>query len=169
MEIRDYIGSEFENLSRITGRVLDGITHSESVWRPGPGCNSIALILFHMTKFEDMIIQTQINNAEMVWDTEKWYEKLKLPANDIGVYKTPEEIAAFSVPDFKNLRIYSDKVREKALAAANSITPAILDKVCHLPFGEFKGSALFVMTISHQTQHVGEMSYIRGLQRGLNK
>jgi hypothetical protein len=168
MEVSDYIRSELENLDRTTTRVLEGISYSEATWRPGPGCNSIALILYHSARFEDMIQSKVINNRE-VWETEKWYEKLKLPPNDIGVFKTAEEVAAFSVPSIKDLQDYYKVVRIQALSAVKSITPERLDQVIHLPFGEFSVSAMFVMTVSHQSQHIGEMSYLRGLQRGMNK
>jgi hypothetical protein len=168
MELRDYLRSEFENLDRTTERILTGISDSEAMWRPGPGCNSIAIILYHSARFEDMI-QSKVSNSPEIWGTEKWYEKLRLAPHDIGIFQTAEDVAAFSVPNLKVVQDYLKAVRIQSMAAVKIATPEVLDRIVHLPFGEFSVGALFSMAISHQSQHVGEMSYLRGLQRGINK
>ena len=115
------------------------------------------------------MIQSRVLNSPEVWETEKWFEKLKLPDNDIGVFQTAEEVTAFAVPDLKGVQDYLKAARIQTLAAVRTITPEKLDQIVHLPLGEFSVAAMLVMTISHQSQHVGEMSYLRGLQRGMNQ
>jgi hypothetical protein len=169
MDIQHYIYGEFENLTRQANRVLEGITHYESLWRPGPGCNSIALILFHCSRFEDMMIQTKFNDNKELWITEKWYEKFKFPPSEAGISYNLEGIASFAIPDFKDLKDYMQAVRAQSLNTMKAITPEKLDKMTHLPFGEFSLGAVSIMLISHQNGHMGEISYIRGMQHGLNK
>lgn len=170
MEVKDFICTAFEHINHVTGRVLNGLSHSETLWRPGPGCNSIALILFHSARFEDMVVQTRILERAQIWETEKWYQKLNLPASENAAGYAAEQVAAFSVPDFKDLKAYSDTVRAQTIACIKSIPVEKLDKVINMPFlGEIKISSLLALIMVHQSEHIGEISYVRGLQRGMNK
>ena len=169
MEIREYILAELEHLSRVTGRVLDGINHEEALWQPGSGCNSIALMLFHSARFEDMVVHTRLQNKPMLWDAEKWYEKLNLPASETGAGYTIDRVDSFSVPDFKDLRAYAEAVREQTIVCIRSLPLDELEKPVKLPWGELNIGSLIASMIGHQAQHLGEMSYVRGLKRGMNK
>jgi hypothetical protein len=56
---------------------------------------------------------------------------------------------------------------EKYLA---DLTPQELERIVNLPYlGDIAIGKLFARMIIHLSGHVGEMSYIRGLKRGLNK
>ena len=169
MEIKDYIFAELEHLNMVTGRVLDGLSHEEALWRPGSGCNSIALMLFHSARFEDMVVHTRLQDKQMLWETEGWYEKLKLPVNEMGLGYTAEKVDSFMVPDFSVLRAYSEAVRKQTIACIRSLPLEKLDNPIKLPWGESTIGSLIAAMIGHQTQHVGEMSYVRGLKRGINK
>ncbi len=170
MEVRDYIGTELEHLNQVTARILDGLSNYETLWRSGPGCNSIALLLFHNARFEDMVVQTRIIGKPMIWETGKWYEKCNLAVDEVPFGFTAEQVAAFTVPEFKDLRAYSEAVRAATLACIKNIAPEKLDKVLNMPHvGDITIGSLIALVVVHQAEHVGEMSYIRGLQRGMNK
>jgi hypothetical protein len=50
------------------------------------------------------------------------------------------------------------------------MTPDKFDEVVKRPFfGELSISQFFAITLSEITQHIGQIAYLRGLQRGLNK
>jgi hypothetical protein len=44
-----------------------------------------------------------------------------------------------------------------------------LDRIVKTPWAEVPAGSLLAMAITHQAEHAGEMSYIRGLQKGMNK
>ena len=170
MELKEYIGIEFEGLERNLTRVTNGLTQQELMWRPASGCNSIGLILFHMARFEDSFVHTRIQSKPEIWVTEKWYEKLNIAENEAGAHYTMEQVNCFPVPDLKNLLAYHSKVRSETLNFLKSMPPDMFDKKITLPhFGELSVGRIFSIITGHLSQHIGEISYMRGIKRGMDK
>jgi hypothetical protein len=170
MELKEYILMELEGMQRGLTRALDGMTQPEMIWRPASGCNSMGLILLHMVRFEDSIVQARMQGKPELWETEKWYQKLNLSKEEVGAHLTLEQVNAFLVPELKDLRAYYDTVRAHTTDYLKGMTPAAFDRKVTLPrFGERTVAALFSMIVGHVSQHVGELSYLRGLQRGMDK
>ena len=170
MELSDFIQSALNSTQRGVKRATDGLTPHELMWRPGSEANSIGIIMFHMTRSEDMFIQSTIQHKPTVWESEKWHDVLGIPATDSGAGYTMEQVAGFKVPEIKNLQGYAEAVRVKTLDYVKSLTPDKYDeKVTWGRMGEFTIGALLALVVNHSAQHAGEMSYLRGLQKGANK
>ncbi|MEK7354143.1 MAG: DinB family protein [Chloroflexota bacterium] len=170
MELIDFIQAALNGTQRGVKRATDGLTAHELMWRPGPEANSIGLILFHGTRSEDTFIQATIQHKTTVWESEKWYEKLGMSATDPGAGYTMEQVAAFKAPALSDLLAYAEAVRAKTTEYIKELTPAQCDqKVTWGRMGEFTIGALLALIVNHYAQHAGEMSYLRGLQRGANK
>jgi hypothetical protein len=170
MELKEYIGIELEGLERGLTKGTNGLTQQELMWKPANGCNSIGLILFHMARFEDSFVHTRIQNKPEIWVTEKWYEKLNIAENEVGAHYTVEQVNAFPVPDLKNLLAYYSEVRAQTLNYLKSMPPDIFDKKITLPhFGDLSVARIFSIIVGHVSQHIGEISYLRGIQRGMDK
>jgi hypothetical protein len=80
MELGRYIGRELSGLKIEMERIIDDLSQQEVMWRPASGCNSIGLILFHVARSEDSMIHGILKGTPEIWMSEKWYEKLALPA-----------------------------------------------------------------------------------------
>jgi len=170
MELQEYIGRELSGLKAALGRALDSLTQQEVSWRPASGCNSIGLILFHVARFEDSFIQARTKGEPEIWESEKWYEKLGLPADEEGAHYTIEQVNAFQVPELSAILAYSDAVRTRTKEFLRSMKPEDLDKKVSFPrFGELPTATVFSFIVAHTSQHIGEISYLRGLQRGMDK
>ena len=76
---------------------------------------------------------------------------------------------AFPCPDVKVLQAYYDAVRAKTLEYLASLNGADFDRKVKLPFGEFTVAGMFSLIASHTTGHLGEISYLRGILRGMDK
>ena len=170
MELQRYIGIGFSGTKMAMGHALEGLTQEEVSWRPASGCNSIGLILFHLARSEDSILQGLLQKKPLIWESEKWYEKLGLPKEEEGSHYTVDQVNAFKVPEFKKLLEYFDAVRAKTKEKLRSMTVEALDEKVTFPnFGEMPKGALFSFVIAHSNQHIGEISYLRGMQRGMDK
>ncbi|MCR4393877.1 MAG: DinB family protein [Dehalococcoidales bacterium] len=169
MDIKEYIDMELEGVKRGISRVLNGLTQEEIAWRPACGCNSIGLILFHIARSEDSFVQKTLKGSSEVWSTGKWYQKLNLSENDAGAHYTVDQVNAFRVPPVADILAYYDAVRKETLEYLKNLKPEDFDKKVKLPFGEFSVAGIFSIIANHSSQHVGEMSYLRGLQRGMDK
>ena len=169
MEIKDYILMQFEGLKIATDRVLEGLNQQEIAWRPGSGCNSIGLILFHFLKGEDMFINEILQGNKLLWETEKWYEKLNLPLTESGHNYTVDQVNCFPTPLLKDLMAYASAVRANTLNYVKNVKLEELNRKIKLPWGDFTVAGVISMSVTHAFQHIGEASYLRGLQRGIDK
>lgn len=170
MELTDFIQAALQGTQRGVKRATDGLTAHELDWRPGPEANSIGLILFHMARSEDTFIQATIQHKTTVWESAKWHDRLGIPATDSGARYTLEQVSVFKVPELEDLLGYAEAVRAKTNEYLKELTPAKCDqKVAWGPTGESTIGSLLALVVNHAAQHVGELSYLRGLQRGANK
>lgn len=170
MEIKEYIGLELDAVKRGLTRVLDGLNSQELSWRPSSGCNSIGLILFHVVRFEDVFVQTRFQGKPEIWVTDKWYAGMNMTETEAGAHYTVDQVNSFVVPDLKAVLAYAQAVQLNTRTYLNGLNPAAFEKKIHTPrFGEVTLGFMFSLMIAHAQQHIGEISYLRGIQRGMDK
>ncbi|MBI2849728.1 MAG: DinB family protein [Chloroflexi bacterium] len=170
MELIDFAQTALQGSQRAIKRATDGLTAQELAWQPKPDANSIGLILFHNARSEDTFIQSTIQQTPTEWEAGKWHSKLGMLETQPGAGYTQEQVATFRAPALADLLAYADAVRAKTTDYVKGLTPAKCDqKVTWGRTGEFTIGALLALVINHSSQHAGEVSYLRGLQRGANK
>jgi len=169
MEVKDYVKNELDGLKRTATRVLDTLTQQELMWRPACGCNSMGLILFHVARSEDSFVQTRLQGKPQIWESGKWHNKFNMDEAETGSHYTVDQVNAFRAPDIKDLLNYYESVRAGTLDYLSGLTPGEFDRVVKLPFGEFTVAGVLSLVVSHTAQHLGEISYLRGLLRGMDK
>jgi hypothetical protein len=190
MEAKVLIQTGLENVKRSIDRTLDGLTPAELKWQPRPDANSIGIILFHIARSEDSSIQSRLQRKMQLWESEKWYQKLGKSLNDTGGHYTVEQVAGFVVPDMKDLFGYAEVARKQTLEYLKNLTPGDFDKKVDIPpmgppprdiptgmpsqprrspFRDMTIGSMLMMNVTHFAQHAGEISYLRGLQRGMDK
>ena len=167
MEAKEVILRSLEQSQGYLTKALDGLTQEEAAWSPGVECNSIAFILWHMTRVEDFFVNRVIQRETELYEAEGWQEKLGTP---VKAYQyTVEELQAWSVPELEVIQGYANSVREKTLAFLKSIPP---EKLSEVPRPDRSPDSIGA-TLGHISTeialHVGQIAYLRGVQRGLDK
>ena len=169
MELKAYIHLELDGLKRGSDRVINGLSQWELGWRPACGCNSIGLILFHCARSEDSFIQGALAGGKQIWETADWYKKMNKPLDDGGAHYTVDQVNSYEVPDIKDLLAYWEIVRAGTLKYLEGMSAADFDRKIKMPWGEFTAAGIFSLIAGHTSQHIGEMGYLRGLLRGMDK
>jgi uncharacterized damage-inducible protein DinB len=186
MEIKELIKAGLDNAKRSIDRTLDGLTAAELSWHPRSDANSIGLILFHLLRAEDSSLH-RIEGKPQVWESGKWYKKMNKAIDDGGAHYTAEQVDNFVVPDIKDLMAYADAVGQDTLEFLSGLKTDDYDRKVNLPprppqigpdgkplpaprppFEPIVGSML-LFTLFHVAEHAGEISYLRGLRRGMDK
>ena len=167
--IKEFIQTVLEDLQRSLDTILDGLTHDEVVWQPTDTLNSIGLIFFHTARTEDFFIQELVRRKSQVWEKDKWFEKYGFPIEERGRHYTVEQVKAFISPNLTQLKAYNTSVRAHTLDYLTELTIDEYQRVVTTPRGERPVSGFLSTIITHSAQHTGEISYLRGLQRGLNQ
>ena len=171
METSDFIIDTLERVQSAVAAAVNGLSPEELTWRPGAEANSIGFLLWHQTRAEDVLVHDWIQQKPQVWVTEKWYERLKLPENpqDDGWGYTAEQVAAFTVPELKELMGYAEATRTQTISYLKAATSDKLDQAIQTPLGELTIGQTLALLLSEIAQHTGQIAYLRGLQRGLDK
>jgi uncharacterized damage-inducible protein DinB len=150
-------------------KALDGLTQEEAAWRPTAESNSIVFILWHVTRVEDFFITRVIQREVELYEAEGWREKLGTPAKDTGFDYTFEQLQAWPVPKLEIIRGYSDSVRKKTLALLKNITSERLSELARPDRSPDSIGDILCRITTEIALHTGQIAYIRGIKRGLNK
>ena len=185
MDIKELIRGGLEQYKGGINRTLDGLSADEINWHPRPDMNSIALILFHLARSADSSA-SNLSGKPSLWEADKWYIRLKKDQNDRGAHYSAEQVANFTVPDIKDLMTYFEAAYSRFLEILDGVAPERFDDKVNMPAPPPppKDAAprpappkrpdptvgrMLAMTLTHTVSHGGEISYIRGLKRGLDK
>jgi len=148
-------------------KALDGLTQDEATWSPSLESNSIAFILWHTVRVEDFFTNRVIRHGKELYEAEGWQDKLGTPVKAYQL--TVEELQAWRAPKLETLREYANSVRQSTLAFLKSISPERLSEV---PRPDRSPDSIGT-TLGHLSTeialHVGQITYLRGMQRGLDR
>lgn len=171
MEINDFTLDMLNRVQQALTTAVDGLTHEELKFQPKNETNSIGFILWHQVRVEDSMVAGTIQKKPQVWTSEEWYRKLNLPEdpNDNGWGYTDEQVTVFPVPELKDLLGYAEAVRSQTVECLKGMTPDRFDEVIQTPFGDLTVGQIFSLLLCETTLHTGQIAYLRGLQRGINK
>ena len=178
MDIITFIEDNLEESKRRLYRALRGLSVDELCWRPQPDANPIGFIVWHIARVEDRwLARFAQENAPELWVRDGWVRKWNHLEGDTGVGYTTEQVDAFTLPPLEEVQTYFDAVRQEMLTYLRQLTPADLDvapgrspfpEVGTLP-DDFTIGRMFRQLIGEYNQHLGQVGYLRGLQRGLDK
>lgn len=172
MKTSDFILNMLDRIQNAQMTAVNGLSHEELTWRPGEEANSIGFILWHQTRVEDILVQGMIQRMPQVWILDKWPEKLNLSdkLQDTGYGYTAEQVAAFPVPKIDDLLEYAKATRTRTVEYLKAVTAEELATVIKTPvFGEIPVAQVFIILLGDTIQHTGQIAYLRGLQKGINK
>jgi uncharacterized damage-inducible protein DinB len=164
------------------------LTDDQMRRRPHPQLNSIAWLVWHMARSEDMGINRLIANHPDVLTGDGWASRLDLPRRDMGTGMTDDEVDEFSARvNIVALRAYSAAVGRRTQEVVQGLPAEAWDDVpdpsqIHrilieeevigphagwvepVYVGKTKGWLLFQMALRHPSGHLGQATLIRKLQ-----
>ncbi len=169
MEAKEMITLSLDQAQEYLDMALDGLTQEEAAWSPGPESNSIAFIFWHIARVEDFFVNRVIQRLGEVYSADGWVDKLGTPAKGTGFQYTLEQLRDWPVPKIEVLREYAGSVRGKTLSFIRDLAP---EKLSEVPRPEQSPDSIGE-TLRHITTeiglHIGQIYYLRGMQRGLGK
>ena len=154
-------------------KAVQDLTPYELNWRPGLESNPIGFLLWHVTRSEDSLVSSLLCGGKpQVWETGKWGEKMGLApeSKNTGNSYTREQVTCFTSPELSKLIEYHKAVRASTIEYLKGVKPADLEaKVPFFGGREVPAAFVFSILLSEIFQHSGQIAYLRGLLRGLNK
>jgi hypothetical protein len=164
MDSTDILIDAVERIRGLVHDVADGITDDTLRYRPDPAANTVAWLLWHLTRGQDAQV-ADVAGSEEIWFTGAWAGRFDLPfdpsANGYG--QDADEVAAVRPP--ADLLVgYHDEVADRTVAYLSGLGATDLDRVVdpHWDPPVTLGARL-VSIVSDDLQHVGQAAYQRGV------
>jgi hypothetical protein len=176
MELKDFIGRALDALQQQYYRVLEGLTDAE----PCPNANSIGFIFWHVTRVEDRLVVHFAQGKPEVYIRDGWHQRWGITSETTGLEYPPEQVANFPIPELAEMQTYFEAVRKETRTYLKSLDAnGFEDRPPRTPYPEssravaffrnFTVGHIFCQLIGEANQHLGQVAYIRGLQKNLDK
>ncbi len=148
---------------------VDGLDTDTFHRQPGPESNSIAWLVWHLSRVQDNHVSAMAG-TDHVWLTEGWVKRMDLGLEpmDRGRGHTPEQVAAFRVSDVSVLMDYYEAVRNATNTFLDELDDADLAREVPAVTGEgtVPLAQRLEMALVDVLQHTGQAAYLRGLFEG---
>ena len=165
------ISTPLERNWEMIDSALEGLDDATLSLRPSEQCNSIAWILWHMSRVIDTVINTRLLETTQLWVGDRWHIRYRMPEDpeDRGVGWTAAQVAAWSPPERDVQLGYYGAVKAALMGFLSSVTPAQLEKkLVFPPVAEPRsGAAALGQMTWDAVAHGGQIAYLRGLHRGM--
>ena len=154
----------FSRVREEVSGVLSGIDPRHLDWRPDPEANTIAWLIWHLTRVEDDHLAGAFGVPQL-WDSEGWEERFSLPypAGETGYGMSAADVGRLSVPA-ELLSGYHEAVAERTATLVSGMGAVDLERIVDERWDPPVTLAVrLVSVISDTLQHVGQAAYVRGL------
>jgi hypothetical protein len=160
----DVLTDAFERVRDAVYPAVNGLTSDELAYRPADESNSIAWLVWHLTRIQDDHVAA-VDDGRQVWTSQGWADRFALPLDpaDTGYGHDPESVALVTAESSLLLGYFED-VHRKTQAFVGSLAEDDLDRVVDSRWDPPVTLLVrLVSIIADDLQHVGQAAYVRGI------
>ncbi|MCZ4609399.1 DinB family protein [Streptomyces sp. Lzd4kr] len=168
MHAKDILIDGYNRIQEEVHAAVGGLAPDQLGARPAPGANSVAWLIWHLTRVQDDHIADAFE-VDQVWLAQDWQKTfgLDLPRRDTGYGHTPAKVAKVQVDSGDLLTGYYDAVHARTLDRLRDIAAKDLERVVDERWDPpVTLGVRLVSVLSDDLQHVGQAAYVRGLVLG---
>ena len=144
--------------------VVSGLDDKTLATRPGDSANSIAWLVWHLTRVQDDHL-ADAGGYEQVYTADGWFERLGLPfdAADTGYGHSSEQVGLVKLSADQLLGYY-DAVHARTADFLRTVTDEGLDRIVDRRWNPpVTLGVRLVSVIDDCAQHSGQAAYVKGL------
>ncbi len=163
MNVPDLFDDGFGRVRGIVHRVVGALSIDQLTARPGDRANSIAWLVWHLTRIQDNHIADVAKTVEL-W-TQGWADRFDLPFSrtETGYGQGPDDVARVVVAG-ELLVGYYDAVHQHTIQYVRSLTEGDLDEIVDDAWDPpVTLGVRLVSVLDDDLQHAGQAAYARGL------
>ncbi|MBF6427990.1 DUF664 domain-containing protein [Nocardia cyriacigeorgica] len=155
----------FGRIQENVHRAVDGLTGAELGTRLDAEANSIAWLVWHLTRVQDDHI-ADVAGTEQVWTREGWAARCGLPFDDgdTGYGHSATDVDALADVPADLLLGYHDAVHAQTVDYVSGLTDADLPRVVDTRWDPpVTLGVRLISVIDDDIQHSGQAAFIRGI------
>jgi len=167
VNVAELLTDGFGRVHGVVHEVLDGLTADQLAWQATPGANSIAWLVWHLTRVQDDHV-SEVAGVRQTWDADGWAERFALPFGQdaTGYGQDADDVAAVRV-EADLLVGYFDAVYARTIAYVAKLGDADLDHVVDRRWDPpVTLGVRLVSVLDDDIQHAGQAAFIRGILPG---
>jgi len=157
-----------DRVREVVHQAADGLTADQLSHRVGGSANSIAWLVWHLTRVQDDHV-ADVAGVEQVWTAQGWNRKFALPLDDadIGYGHTSEQVGQVTVAEVDLLLGYHDAVHRASVDYVRGLADEDFGRVVDERWDPPVTLAVrLVSVVSDDLQHAGQAAFVRGLLKG---
>jgi hypothetical protein len=164
MDVSELLTDALDRVRELVPSVVRGLDEDALAWRPDPEANSIAWLVWHLSRIQDDHV-ADVAGEEQVWTSAGWYDRfgLPFPPEAHGFGHGPEEVGQVRA-SAELLAGYHADVAAASAAYVASLGAADLDRVVDTRWDPPVTLGVRLVSVLGDThQHAGQAAYVRGL------
>jgi hypothetical protein len=165
MSTNDLLADAFGRVQGVVHDVVEGLDADALAFRPDGQGNSIAWLIWHLTRVQDDHI-SELAGLDQVYATDGWADRLGLPldASDTGYGHSSKQVSAVRVESGDLLTGYHDAVCARTLDYVRTLKDQDFERIVDESYDPPVTLAVrLISVIDDDTQHAGQAAYVRGL------
>ncbi|MFJ8296222.1 DUF664 domain-containing protein [Streptomyces sp. NPDC094447] len=154
----------FGRIQDAVHEAVEGLTEEQLAARIDPDANSIAWLVWHLTRVQDDHLAGAFD-TEQLWDTDGWRDRFGLPFGKgaTGYGQTSAQVGRVRAPADLLLAHY-DAVHARTLDLVGTVTNADLDRVVDAAWDPLVTLGVrLVSVVAEDLQHAGQAAFVRGV------
>jgi len=164
MNVSELMTDALGRVRELVHSAVEGLSDDELAWRPDPEANSIAWLVWHLTRIEDDHV-AHVAGTNQAWVEDGWADRfgLPLPVADHGYGHSPDQVGEVHA-GADLLTGYYDAVSARTADYLAGLEPDDLDVVVDERWNPpVTLGVRLVSVVNEVNQHVGQAAYVRGL------
>jgi uncharacterized damage-inducible protein DinB len=144
---------------------VEGLTPDQLVARPGEGANSIAWLVWHLTRIQDDHI-AHVADLDQVWTAQDWHGRFGLPFDPAETGYGHQSADVEQVRDLTSEQLvgYLDAVHQQSVGYLPTLQPDDLGRIVDDRWDPpVTLGVRLVSVLNDDAQHLGQAAFVRGL------
>lgn len=165
MNAVDILTDAFGRLPDLVHAAVRDLSLDQLTYRIDPGANTIAWLIWHLTRVEDDHL-ADVMGAAQLWTAEGWAARFGLPfdVTATGYGQSATEVGAVRVSDPALLTAYYDAVHARTIAYIAGLRESDLDRIVDTRWDPPVTLGVRLVSVAaDDLEHVGQAALLRGV------
>lgn len=165
MEFNDLVMDAFSRIRESVGAAVDGLTLEQTMYRPDPDANSVAWLVWHLTRVQDSHV-SELAGREQEWVSGGWNVRFGTTSErgNTGYGHTSEQTGEVIPDAVETLGRYHDAVFARTREYLSDMDVPERERIIDPSYDPpVSVGVRLVSVINDNMQHAGQARYVRGM------